>query len=63
VIFVVIVNFPTGVGVSAADAGAASAKATAGAAARNVRGLLIGVLSPVLQGAEWTLRPLAVPWI
>jgi hypothetical protein len=62
VIFVSIVNFPTGAVVSAADAGAASAKATAGAAATSVRGLLIGVLSAVWQRAEADSTALAV-WI
>jgi hypothetical protein len=40
VIFVAIVNFPTGFAASAADAGAATAKATA-RPARSVRILLI----------------------
>jgi phosphoribosylcarboxyaminoimidazole (NCAIR) mutase len=46
VIFVVIVNFPTGVAVSAADAGTAVANAAAHAAARTVSIRLIRILSP-----------------
>jgi len=57
VIFVVIVNFPTRAGVCDADAGAASPAATDSAATTSVRGLLIGILSPVDGAFPWVRIP------
>jgi len=55
----VIVNFPTGVAVSAADAGAASARAPANVAASSVRILLICHLFLPMTGK--LLEAIAVP--